>query len=94
MLTTITTTSQDLTEILSETQFKNAERTRQDRVQKILIQNLWASDIYVEFGTASAVGTWIKITTDASFAFEDVELSDCELIADTSENADVRIIIN
>jgi len=94
MLITVTTTSQDLKTILSAWQEAIGETTRQDRVQKVLIQNLWAQTIYVDFWTDSAVASWIQILQNASFSFEDVELSDCNLIADTTNNTDVRIIIN
>jgi len=94
MLVTVTTSNQDLKTILSDPQEAIWEATRQDRIQKVLIQNLWTPDIYVDFWTASAVASWIKIAQDSSFAFEDVELSDCNLISDTSNNTNVRIIIN
>ena len=102
MLKTITTTNQTLGSLLSAGEKVIAENTRKSNLAKswgkslhsVLIQNLGTQDIYIEFGAEATVAGWVKIIQNATFNFEDVTLTDCNLIADGANNTDVRILIN
>ena len=100
MLTTITTSSQALSAILTAAQITQISPSSytsslySDGVYKLIIQNLGAQDIYVEFGGAATTTGWIKITTDNSFTFTDVSLSRTYLISASANNTNVRISAN
>ena len=100
MLITVTTASQDLETILSAGQenvalanidWKNVDGFKEYEVS---IQVLGAQDVYIDFWQASAITTWYKMVTWDILKFKDVRLSDCNLISQTANNIDVRVLIN
>lgn len=97
MLKTITTTSSSLYSLLTASEVTTATELRKGSFPKtnnVLVQNLWTQDIYVDFWTDATTTWWIKITSDDSLSFAEINYSDCNLISDGADNTNVRIVIN
>ncbi len=94
LLATVTTTSQNLSDILTTAQKEVARETEQHWLHRILIQNKWSVSVYIDFWLASTVSWWIDIAVNDSFSYQDINLADCHLISEWSDNSNVRIIIN
>lgn len=92
MKITVTTSSQTFEEILSDNQEAQIKLVRNGPLINFLIQNLHATSIlYIDFGAAAAVATGLKIVPGQTYNFSDINLNECNLIADV-ENNDIRII--
>jgi hypothetical protein len=96
MKITVTTSSQKLSDILSEAQTSQATASLnwQDWYFRINIQNLGAQDVYLEYGGDAAVLTGVKIAQWDNFSFADNNLWKLRLISDGANNTDVRLMIN
>lgn len=102
MVISVTTTSQDLLTIFSTGQEALAEsmgsiyKPNNSRKYAVAIQNLGATDIYLEFGQAATTANGWKISATGGVgpSFDEFDLSQVNLISDTSTNADIRVIIN
>ena len=98
MKITVTTSSQTLDAILSAAQkaqlTSSASGWAWAWVNNILIQNKGANTIYIDFGAAATTTTCVEIVTDATFAFETIDLTDTYLIAATWSNTDVMLACN
>lgn len=92
MKITVTTTSTSLEALLvNEVNRISSVANTYDRL--VSIQNLGTVDIYLESFWAAAVATWFKII---AWNQADVHVNNMEqlfLIADTTPNTDVRVII-
>ena len=95
MLITVTTATQSLwTEILSDAQKAIIAKSKNYWAywRNIIIQNLWAQNIYVEFAGAAAVASWIQIAASGwILSFPWTDLSEVNLIADWGSNTNVRV---
>lgn len=90
MLITVPIVSTSLDTIL-DTQYSNFSSMREWNEFNITIQNLWATDIYIEKTWVAAVASWIKILAAGwEFKFSTLYPNMFNLITAT-ENADVRI---
>ena len=96
MLFTVTTTTQSLSDLLSAAQKTIARQRREEaRSFKVLIQNLHATvSVYVEAGADAAVASGIKIPSDSYLALDDAKLQEVNLIADGSDNNNIRILFS
>lgn len=97
MLITVTETSQKLTEIFSADQLSRVWKSK--NIWKywvnIWIQNLWAQDIYIDFHWAVTVAEWTKIEASGGYIwFNEVEIGSANLISDSANNTNVRVLIN
>ena len=93
MLVTVTTTNKKLVDILSTAQ-KNQIDKENYQCKNILIQNLGAQDIYIEHRADADTSSGLKIAQGEALPIEEVNLEDINLIADSADNTDVRVIIN
>lgn len=101
MLITVTTTNQTLEEILSDIQ-KNSVKDKQFRhtrrgnsLYNVEIYNNGADDIYFDKHNAASTTTWIPIKSGwGSYSLQDIDLTRLNLISDTNDNADVRVVIS
>lgn len=97
MLVTVpTAASAKLTAILSAAQ--NAQATGgvspQDGYFRVLIQVLGAQDVYVEFNAAATTTGGIKVVQNESISFATDNLGKINMIANSADNTNVRILIN
>ena len=95
MLITITTTSQTLTAILSDAQeSQSSEATNGVGIYSGLLQNLGTVNVYAEFKANATTAESFQIKPNEIFQWSDQNLSDLNLISETSNNTNIRLLID
>jgi hypothetical protein len=93
MLITVPATSAQLSTLLSPAQ--NDQMSKFPGIKQCELQNLGATDIYVEFGaTASDLVSRKVLATTGTIAWNSSDLSRVNVIAPSGANANVRLTIN
>lgn len=94
MLITVTTASQSLEKILSAPQKAIVKKVSTSGF-KIVIQNLWTQDIYVDYGydISAATTTGIKIVQNDTMSCNLKDYAELNLISNATSNTNVRIAI-
>lgn len=93
MLITVNTTSAKLGELLSPTQIQNVLSNSSVGTRETSIQNLGATDLYVECGLPATVADGTKLSPNDTFSFNVTHIDKINLISETSANANVRVLI-
>lgn len=98
MLKTITTVNTTLDALLTDIEKGFANKCKQETLHNVLIQNLWDSDIYIEFWNVASVSDsaliWARDGSDIrDITFSAKEFEDINIISDWSDNDNIRIII-
>lgn len=94
MLLTVTTTSQNLLEMLTAAQKEQMNLSRDSNVRKGVIQVLGEQPVYIENGADATVANSLMVLQNGVYEFEEVDLGDINLIAEGLSNSDVRLLLN
>ena len=92
MRITVTTESQSLIDILWHEDLKKLLTQKENISLRVTIQNLWASNIYLENSWEATAEWWYKIAENYETQINSKDIYKFNIISEWAENDNVRII--